>query len=201
MNKIQKLYSKENENKNKRKNIVINSTYALIACLSVVLGATLIAVNVNTNSKNNATIQTSTKTQNYISPLENATVLKDYNSGELQYNDTLKQWEIHKAIDLVSDTSNQVHSIASGTVTNIYKNYLEGTVIEISHTDGFVSVYKSLSDDVKVKLGDAVKQGSLLGSTATSMSREANSGNHLHFEMYLNNIAINPNDYIDFSTK
>ena len=132
--------------------------------------------------------------------MENATLVKDFSNKELQYNNTLKQWEIHKALDIVSDTSNNVIAIADGTVTNVYNNYLEGGVIEITHDNGIKSVYKSL-EDVSVKNGDFVKGGDVIASVSTTMARELNTGAHLHFEMFENNISINPNDYIDFSNK
>lgn len=202
MSKIQKLFTKENNVDTKRKKIIKNSTYALIVTLSIMIGATLVAVNLNSNGKSSGTIQTSTSnTSSYAVPLENAVILKDYNAGELQYNDTLKQWEIHKAMDLVSETNANVYAIADGTVTNLYNNYLEGTVIEISHSNGLVSVYKSLEQKTNVNLGDSVKKGDVIGTASSSMSRENNSGSHLHFEMFLNNVAVNPNDYIDFSAK
>lgn len=202
MKKMQTIYTNDNELKNKRKKIIKNSTYAVIVACSIILGATLVAVNANNRTQKTAVIETSTiQTTQYIRPIENVTVLKDYNSNELQYNDTLKQWEIHKAIDLIGDENTKVLAIANGTVTNLYTNYLEGTVIEISHNNGLTSIYKSLDQDVKIKLGDYVKQGDSIGTIASSMAREQNSGNHLHLEMYLNNIAVNPNDYIDFTNK
>ena len=202
MPKIQNVFTKANETKTKRKNIIKNSTYALIVTLSIMLGATLVAVNLNNDAKSNTVIQTSAPQANsYTTPLQNAVILKDYNAGELQYNDTLKQWEIHKAIDIASESNTNVYAIADGTVTNLYSNYLEGTVIEISHSNGLVSVYKSLGQKTEVKLGDSVKKGTVIGTVSNSMSRENNSGNHLHFEMFLNNSSVNPNDYIDFSKK
>lgn len=202
MAKIQKVHTNETILNNKRKNIIKNSTYGVIVVAAIMLGATLVSVGMQSNdSNNNLTIQTSTETTTFNSPLANSTILKDYNSAELQYNDTLKQWEIHKGIDLVSDSSNEVFAIGNGTVTNLYTNYLEGTVIEISHSNGIVSVYKSLDQGVKVSLGDSIKAGQKIGTTSSSMARELNSGNHLHFEMLLNNELVNPNNYIDFSNK
>ena len=177
------------------------ATYALLVAFAIVLSATLIAVNANKSVKpNNASILVSNTATSYVSPMENATVVKDFLNKELQYNDTLKQWEIHKAIDLVSDTSNNVYAIADGTVTNVYENYLEGGVIEITHENGIKSVYKSLSD-VSVKKGDFVRQSDVIASISTSMARELNTGAHLHFEMFENDISVNPNNYIDFSKK
>lgn len=194
---------KENVTMDKSKrNTIRNTTYALLIAFAIILSATLIAVNVNTSSAkpSNASIYVSTKAITYSLPMENASIVKDFSNKELQYNSTLKQWEIHKAIDIASDTSSNVYAIADGTVTNVYNNYLEGGVIEITHSNGIKSVYKSLAD-VSVKNGDYVKKGNVIASTSTSMARESGTGNHLHFEMFENDLAINPNNYIDFSNK
>lgn len=197
MSKIQQQVTMDKTNKN----TIRNATYALIVALTIIVSATLIAVNVNkTSAPSNATIAVGTTPITYVAPIENATLVKDYSNKELQYNDTLKQWEIHKALDITSDTSTNVYAIAKGTVTNVYTNYLEGGVIEITHDNGIKSLYKSV-EDISVKNGDYVNQGDVIASISTSMARETNTGAHLHFEMFENNVAINPNNYIDFSNK
>lgn len=197
MSKIQQTVTMDKS----RKNIIRNIVYASVVAFAVILSAVLITIGAsNSRPSNTATIAVGSNVVTYVSPMENASVVKDFSNKELQYNDTLKQWEIHKALDLASDTSNNVLAIANGTVTNVYTNYLEGSVIEIAHDNGIKSVYKSL-EDVSVKNGDYVKAGDVIASVSTSMARELNTGAHLHFEMYQNNLAVNPNDYIDFSNK
>ena len=184
-----------------KKNTIRNVTYGLLVAFTIILSAVLIAVNANKASNQSAaSIAVGTTPITYTSPMENASVVKDFSNKELQYNDTLKQWEIHKALDITSDTSSNVFAIADGTVTNVYNNYLEGGVIEVSHNNGIKSVYKSL-EDISVKNGDFVKAGDVIGSISTSMARELNTGAHLHFEMFENDLAVNPNNYIDFSNK
>lgn len=200
-----KIMSKFNEDitmDKSRKNTIKTITYASLVAFTIILCATIIAVNANSGPKapTNATIAVQTTPITYTVPMENASVVKDFSNKELQYNDTLKQWEIHKSLDIVSDTSSNVFAVADGTVTNVYNNYLEGSVIEISHDNGIKSVYKSL-DDISVKVGDYVRQGDVIAAVSASMAREVNTGAHLHFEMFENNIAINPNNYIDFSNK
>lgn len=184
-----------------RKNTIRNIIYASVVAVAVILSAILIAIGANSSKPaSKATIAVGAKPVVYIPPMENATIAKDFSNKELQFNDTLKQWEIHKAIDLASDTSNSVLAVSNGTVTNVYTNYLEGGVIEITHDNGIKSVYKSL-EDISVKNGDYVNAGDVIASVSTSMARELNTGAHLHFEMFENNLAVNPNDYIDFSNK
>ena len=197
MSKIQQTVTMDK----KTKTTIRNATYALLVAFAIILSATLIAVNTNKSGKtNNASIAVGTTPITYSAPMENASIVKDFSNKELQYNDTLKQWEIHKALDIASDTSNNVYSVAGGTVTNVYTNYLEGGVIEITHENGIKSVYKSL-EDISVKNGDYVNKGDVIASVSATMARESNTGAHLHFEMYEDGLAINPNDYIDFSNK
>lgn len=196
MSKIQSVTMDKSQ-----KNTIRNATYALLVALAIILSATLIAVGVNKSGKpTTASIAVSSTPITFIAPMENATLVKDFSNKELQYNDTLKQWEIHKAVDISSDTSNNVLAIANGTVTNVYTNYLEGGVIEIAHDNGIKSVYKSL-EDISVKNGDYVNAGDVIASVSSSMARELNTGNHLHFEMFENDLSVNPNNYIDFSNK
>ncbi|MBE5740986.1 MAG: M23 family metallopeptidase [Clostridiales bacterium] len=196
----------ERSNPTQKKKIVLNYIYATVIGLLIIACAVVIAV-VNANSTTstqgvvtpNENVQVSVTT--FVVPVKNATVAKDYSGSELQYNDTLKQWEIHKAIDFVANEDKNVYAATDGTVSNVYTNYLEGTVIEISHADGLVSVYKSLSDAVNVSVGDKVSAGSIIGQVSESMAQELNTGAHLHFEMTKNGAKVNPNDYIDLGNK
>lgn len=136
----------------------------------------------------------------YVVPMENATIAKDYSATELQYNETLKQWEIHKAIDFLAGDNLNVYAVTDGTVSKVYNNYLEGTVVEITHKNGLVSVYKSLSN-ANVAVGDKVSAGQTIGTVGDTMAQELNVGAHLHFEMLENGIKINPSNYLDLGSK
>ncbi len=187
-----------------KKNVMMSYIYAGIVALLILACAITIAVVSAKNTSSNLSVDNSTvmvSGTNYTLPMRNATVSKDYSASELQFNETLKQWEIHKAIDFVATDDTNVYSVANGTVSNVFTNYLEGTVVEISHEDGLVSVYKSLNDDVNVKIGDKVKAGDILGSVAETMAQELNTGAHLHFEMQKNGKKVNPNDYLDLGVK
>lgn len=187
-----------------KKNNLVSYIYAGIIALLIVACAITIAFVSAKNTTNDAqigeqTVQVSAST--FVVPLKNATIAKDYSGSELQYNDTLKQWEIHKAIDFLAGEDLNVYAIADGTVSNVYTNYLEGTVIEISHKDGLVSVYKSLEKDVKVSIGDKVSAGNVIGKIAQTMAQEQNTGAHLHFEMLKDGVKVNPNNYLDLGVK
>ena len=195
----------------KKKNILKYTTAGAVGLVVVVFAVvlaviaspkdsvgTIIPTNTNANISNEVT-EVATKIT-YTLPMNHATIAKDYSATELQYNDTLKQWQIHKAIDFLAGDDLNVFSISSGVVSNIYNNYLEGNVIEITHSNGLVSVYKSLGETV-VKVGDNVTTGQLLGVAGISMAEEQNTGAHLHFELYENGKKIDPANYLDLGIK
>ncbi len=187
-----------------KKKFALNYVYAtLIGMLVVACAITIALVNAN-NSNNQAVIggeSVSVSANTYVVPMKNATIQKDYSGTELQYNDSLKQWEIHKAVDFLASDDTQVYAVANGTVSKAYTNYLEGGVIEITHSNGLVSVYKSLSEDLKVSVGDVVSAGDIIGTAGNTMAQEQNSGAHLHFEMLLNGVKVDPNNYIPLGNK
>ena len=194
----------DKQNATQKKNIVLNYVYALLIGMMVIACAITIALVSGANADNKIEVggeDTMVSAPSYVVPLKDATVVKDYSATELQYNDTLKQWEIHKAIDLVASENLEVLAVADGTVSNVYTNYLEGTVIEISHKDGLVSVYKSLNQDVSVAVGDSVTAGQVIGSVSETMAQESNTGAHLHFEMLKNGVKVNPHDYLALGEK
>ena len=68
-----------------------------------------------------------------------------------------------------------------------YKNGY-GNVVEIEHFDNKKTLYAH-NNSIVVKVGDVVKKGQIIskvGSTGNS------TGNHVHFELRINNKRINP---------
>lgn len=190
-------------NSQQKKKVVSNYLYATLIGLFVIACAVTISL-VSTTEKNQQAqigpvVEVSGNT--YIVPMKDATIHKDYSGSELQYNDTMKQWEIHKAIDFKAGENLEVMAVNEGTVSNVYTNYLEGTVVEISHAKGVVTIYKSLAKDVAVKVGDKVSAGTIIGKASDSMAQELNTGAHLHFEMTVNGVKVNPNDYLSLGDK
>ncbi len=67
-----------------------------------------------------------------------------------------------------------------------------GKMIVIDHGHGMVTRYAHIHKMLK-KCGDAVKKGdtiALVGNTGRS------TGSHLHYEVHLNGIPVNPAKYI-----
>ena len=90
---------------------------------------------------------------------------------------------------------------AEGTVTKVYTNDLEGTVVIIKHNDVYTAKYGSLDTNVLVKEGDTVKRGQKIGEISSTAKNETKSGKHLHFQLFRDEGEVNPADYLNLETK
>ena len=189
------------------KSFVKKNIYYIIIGLAIVTIAVVLAVTTATGGKQNAVTPNNPDTPvdadpvKIVAPLEKVELLKDYSGTELMYNSTLKQWEAHKAIDFKATEGANVLAITDGTVEQVYKNYTYGTVIVISHADGLKSVYSSLNEEAKVKVGDTVKAGDVIATVGRTANNEFVNEAHLRFELYKNNKLVDPNEYITLSDK
>lgn len=137
----------------------------------------------------------------FVCPVASINIVKDYSNSALQYSKTLKQWEAHKAIDFAADEGTDVLAVKNGTVTEVSYSYLMGNTVKLDVGNGLIVVYSSLQNDVKVKEGDKVKEGSVIGKVGNTAKSEASDGPHLHLETWLNNVNVDPNIYLDLENK
>jgi murein DD-endopeptidase MepM/ murein hydrolase activator NlpD len=101
----------------------------------------------------------------------------------------------HYAVDYGVPTGTPVKAAASGTVVAVgsgsgARSY--GNNIEISHADGFSTMYAHLNSS-NVRIGQTVTQGEVV---AQSGNTGFSSGPHLHFELRKNGAKIDPSPYL-----
>jgi stage II sporulation protein Q len=103
----------------------------------------------------------------------------------------------NRGIDIIRKDGKtfDVTASLSGTVTKAEKDPILGYVVEINHENGVTTVYQSLAD-IKVKAGDSVKQGEIIGKAGQSQFNQE-AGIHAHFEIRKDSKPVNPIDYID----
>jgi murein DD-endopeptidase MepM/ murein hydrolase activator NlpD len=108
---------------------------------------------------------------------------------------------IHHGVDILGTYHARITAIADGIVTEnypvpngYYKGHeLLGGMIKIQHANGYSSVYGHLSA-IYIHEGQNVKAGQIIGRQGNTGQSQ---GEHLHLEIQLNNIALNPLKYIE----
>ena len=101
----------------------------------------------------------------------------------------------HLGVDLVSSPNSRISSILSGTVIFSGWTLETGYVIYIQHELNLVSAYKHNSELLK-SIGDRVNAGEAIAIIGNS--GELTTGPHLHFELWHEGKAMNPEQYINF---
>ncbi len=101
----------------------------------------------------------------------------------------------HYGVDIVSQANEPITAVLKGRVIFTGWTLKTGYVIQIQHDNNLVSIYKHL-DNLIVEEGDKVNTAdpiAFIGNTG-----EETTGPHLHFELWHNGNALNPEDYINF---
>jgi murein DD-endopeptidase MepM/ murein hydrolase activator NlpD len=103
--------------------------------------------------------------------------------------------EKHYGVDVVSKENELIKSTLGGIVVFSSWTSETGNVIAIQHVNNFVSIYKHNSALLKQQ-GETVTVGESIAIIGNS--GKWSSGPHLHFELWHNNQAVNPENYILF---
>ena len=99
----------------------------------------------------------------------------------------------HQGIDLETGSYNiPTYAAAAGTVTFAGEAGAEGRMVVIDHGNGLVTRYKH-HDRIYVEAGDKVEKGQQIGLSGTT---GVSTGNHLHFQVELNGIPVDPLAYL-----
>ena len=156
-------------------------------------------------SKLTMPVEKEVEIKKYIKPYKDDTIkiVKEY------YDYSKNEEEQENAIIYFEDTYMQSTGIAysngdkfnviavfDGDVLEVVNDEFIGNSITIEH-DGIKAIYQSLSE-IDVSVGDYVKQGAIIGVSGTS-NINSNLGNHLFFELVIDNEYVNPEEYYDLN--
>jgi len=100
---------------------------------------------------------------------------------------------LHEGLSIGAPTNTPVRSAQDGEVIYAAQapNHL-GRMILIKHIDMFVTIYGHL-DEIKVKVGQKIKKGDIIGTVGTSGDVESP---RVYFELRKDRMPINPEPYL-----
>ncbi len=108
---------------------------------------------------------------------------------------SFKSAEKHYGVDIVGPENEPIKATLDGTVILANWSSETGYTITVQHSNNIISVYKHNSVLLK-KVGDYVKAGEPIAIIGNS--GEQTTGPHLHFELWYNGNAVNPQEYMVF---
>jgi murein DD-endopeptidase MepM/ murein hydrolase activator NlpD len=100
--------------------------------------------------------------------------------------------QFHEGIDIANRMGTPIVAPADGVISRVFNNFGFGLMVEVTHGYGIVTRYGHLSKSY-VKVGQRVKRGeriAAIGNTGRA------TGPHLHYEVRLNDVPLNPQNYI-----
>ena len=140
------------------------------------------------------------KLPSFILPVSGS--LSRKHDPEIQvFSPTMQDYRVHLGIDLVTKDSAPVYAAADGKISKIWVDTRMGYCIAIEHSGDCVSVYKNLARDLPegIAEGVSVRSGQLIATVGESAMVEIADEPHLHFEMTVGDLSVDPLEYFDES--
>jgi murein DD-endopeptidase MepM/ murein hydrolase activator NlpD len=100
--------------------------------------------------------------------------------------------QLHEGIDIANRMGTPIVVPADGVISRVFNNFGFGLMVEVTHGYGIVTRYGHLSKSY-VKVGQWVKRGERIAAIGNSGRA---TGPHLHYEVRLNDVPLNPQNYI-----
>ena len=100
---------------------------------------------------------------------------------------------MHSGLDFKGPRGAPIHAAANGTVTFSGWKSGYGKTVEISHGNGLMTRYAHMSNSRAV-VGQEVTAGDIIGAIG---STGRSTGPHLHFEVRINDRAVNPRPFLE----
>ncbi len=136
------------------------------------------------------------KLPSFILPVS-GTLSKEHDPKVQVYSSTLKDYRVHLGVDIVTSEGASVFSAADGTVAKVWKDDMMGYSIAIKHSGDSYTFYQNLSDTLpeSITVGATVRTGQLIGTVGDSAMTEVAEEPHLHFEMTVADLSVDPLEY------
>lgn len=133
----------------------------------------------------------------------NGTLAKGHDSSLQVWSDTMGDYRIHLGIDISAAENAPVYAVADGKVSKIWDDALMGRCVAIEHEGDVYTIYKNLSETMAagITTGVEVKCGQQIGHIGETAISELADEPHVHLEMTVGGLAVDPVDYMSDESK
>ena len=98
----------------------------------------------------------------------------------------------HTGLDISAPAGTPIKVVASGRVTFSGYSGAYGNIVKVDHGNGVETWYAHCSK-LYVQSGQTVSAGDIIGAVGSTGN---STGNHLHLEIRINGVAVNPQNYL-----
>ncbi|MBP3369500.1 MAG: peptidoglycan DD-metalloendopeptidase family protein [Clostridia bacterium] len=151
----------------------------------------------STNPPTNSST-TGSKIPSFILPVSGNLTAKHDPTMQV-FSPTMQDYRVHLGVDISTKENAPVYAAADGKVSKIWVDTLMGYCIAIQHSGDCVTVYKNLAENLPegIAEGVSVRSGQLIATVGESAMVEIADEPHLHFEMTVGELAVDPLEYFD----
>ncbi len=124
-------------------------------------------------------------------------LMKEHDPTIQVFSNTMGDYRVHLGVDIATAAEAPVYAVADGTVEKVWTDSLMGTCLAIAHDNDAVTIYKNLAPELAsgITEGVSVKQGQEIGRVGDSAVLEMADEPHLHLEMTVGGITVDPLKY------
>jgi murein DD-endopeptidase MepM/ murein hydrolase activator NlpD len=130
-------------------------------------------------------------------------IAKGHDATIQVWSETMGDYRVHLGIDIATEEGAPVFAAADGKIEKIWDDALMGRCVAISHGDEIYTFYKNLNATLAedLEVGSTVKKGQKIGKVGETAISELADEPHLHIEMTVNGLAVDPQDYLSDEAK
>lgn len=145
--------------------------------------------------------QTGIEKLSFVCPVS-GTLIKDYSADIPVFSLTMEDYRVHCGVDISADAGTNVLAAASGTISKVEFDPLMGQTVEITHSEGCVTIYRNLQTKMPedIEVGASVDAGDVIGYVGDTALIEISDSPHLHLEMKKDGESVNPLSFIKFES-
>ena len=124
---------------------------------------------------------------------------KPHDESVQVFSPTMGDYRIHLGIDIGTVAGASVSAMADGVIAQVWEDVSMGQCVAIQHGGDALSIYKNLGTALPegTVVGATVKAGDVIGTVGESAMVEIAEEPHLHLEMTVNGLQVDPMDYLD----
>ena len=127
----------------------------------------------------------------------NGVLSKGHDATIQVWSSTMEDYRVHLGVDIVAARGEPVYAAADGEVTKVWDDPLMGRCVAVSHGDDIFTYYKNLDVNLceGITQGAKLKSGDQIGKVGETAILELADEPHLHLEMTVGGLAVDPRDY------